>query len=163
MAANPKMCQRKPDGKWVVEFPVQAPDGAILKGDQSAMQFLDAVRSTQVNWVVPGTDRMHPGYNGGHHNVSNTVTVQPDEWEAVASYIWAHRDDFTGISLLPASADKDYAFAPLEAVTTEADERRWLELVSCYKPIDYTAILETEDGTVLSAESACAGGFCQIV
>jgi len=163
MAANPKMCQRKPDGKWVVEFPVQAPDGAILKGDQTAMQFLDAVRSTQVNWVVPGTDRMHPGYNGGHHNVSNTVTVQPDEWEAVASYIWAHRDDFTGISLLPASADKDYAFAPLEAVTTEADERRWLELVSCYKPIDYTAILETEDGTVLSAEAACAGGFCQIV
>lgn len=162
-AVNGHACVRKPDGKWVIEFPVQAPENAILKGDQTAIEFLETVRSTQLNWVVPGTDLDHPGYNGGNHNVSNTVTVQADEWEAVANYIWGHRDDFTGVSLLPSTADKNYSFAPLEAVTTEADERRWLELVSLYKPVDYTAILETEDGTSLTGEAACAGGACAIV
>jgi ribonucleoside-triphosphate reductase len=162
-SVNPKMCQRKPDGKWVIEFPVQAPDIAVLKDDQTAIEFLDAVRSTQTNWVVPGTDTSHPGYNGGHHNVSNTVTVKPDEWDGVSSYIWAHREDFTGISLLPSTGDKDFAFAPLEAVVTEADERRWLELVACYTSVDYTSILESDDGTSLSGEAACAGGLCQIL
>lgn len=162
-AVNPKLCVRKPDGKWVIEFPVQAPEGAILKGDQTALEFLDSVRSTQANWVVPGTSIDHPGNNGGHHNVSNTVTVRPEEWEAVANYIWTHREDFTGISLLANTGDKDFAYAPLEAVLTEADERRWAELTSVYSPLDYTSILESEDGTSLSGEAACAGGFCQIV
>lgn len=160
-AANPHMCVRKPDGKYVIEFPVQAPDGAILKKDMTAIQFLEMVRSTQQNWVLPGTDDSgrSPGLN---HNVSNTVNVAPHEWDQVADYLWTHRDSFTGVSLLP--EDPVLPFMPFEAVTNDDQERRFNELVARYEPIDYLAIVEAEDVTDLAGEAACAGpgGSCSI-
>lgn len=160
-AINPHMCVRRPDGKWVLEFPVEAPEGAILKEDLTAEQFMDVVRSTQLNWVLPGMTRKSavPGLS---HNVSNTITVRPDEWAFVADYLWRHRDSFTGVSLLPDDGDTIYAFAPFEAVRTETQERRWNELVAHYKPVDYLSVLEAEDGTNLTGEAACAGGACAL-
>jgi len=160
-AVNPHMCVKKPDGKFVIEFPVEAPPGAVLKEDLTALTFLDMVRSTQQNWVLPGTadTSVSPGLT---HNVSNTVHVHPDEWDAVADYIWDNREFFTGVSLIAATSDKDYAFAPNEAVVTEADEARYNQLIAYYKPVDYTAILELEDGTNLTGEAACAGGACEV-
>jgi intein/homing endonuclease len=160
-SVNPHMCVRKPDGKYVIEFPVEAPSGAIIKEDLGAIQFLEMVKSTQQNWVVPGTadESISPGLN---HNVSNTVNVKPDEWDKVSDYLWENRNYFTGVSLLSATGDKDYAFAPMEAVVTEADESRWNAILNGYKPVDYTSILEIDDDTNLSAEAACAGGACMI-
>jgi ribonucleoside-triphosphate reductase len=159
---NPSACVRKPDGKWVIEFPVEAPAGAILKEDLHAIAFLEKVKSTQQHWVVPGTaDSTHsPGLT---HNVSNTVQVRPDEWERVAEYLWEHNAHFTGVSLLPATADKQYAFAPHEAIETEADEARWNTLLAHYTPVDYTALVEDADGTDLRGEAACAGGACSVL
>lgn len=159
--ANPHMCVRKPDGKWVVEFPVEAPEGAILKEDLSAEEFMEVVRSTQENWVVPGMAREShaPGLS---HNTSNTITVKSSEWRTVADYLWDHRDAFTGVSLLPDDGDMVYAFAPFEAIKTEAQERRWNELVTGYRPVDYRAMYEAEDGTAMTSEAACAGGACAI-
>jgi ribonucleoside-diphosphate reductase alpha chain len=161
-AVNPHMCVRKPDGKWVIEFPVEAPAGATIKDDITAIPFLDMVRSTQQNWVLPGTaDTTHsPGLN---HNVSNTVTVRPEEWDKVADYLWENREFFTGVSLLANTGDKDFAFAPNEAILTPADESRWNTILESYKPVDYTTIVEDTDDTDLKAEAACAGGFCSIV
>lgn len=161
-AKNPHMCVRKPDGKWVVEFPVEAPEGAVLKEHLTAHQFLEMVRSTQTNWVLNGTARPEssPGLN---HNVSNTVHVTPDEWDSAAEYLWENREFFTGVTLIAATGDKDYAFAPNEAVVTAEDEVRWNQLVAKYEPVDYTTILEMEDGTALTSEAACAGGSCLIV
>jgi ribonucleoside-diphosphate reductase alpha chain len=161
-AINPHMCLRKPDGKWVIEFPVEAAAKAVVKDDIQAIQFLELVKSTQQNWVLPGTAEVtdSPGLN---HNVSNTVTVRPEEWDDVASYIWANRELFTGVALLSSSGDKDFAFAPNEAITTEADEQRWGDILRSYKPVDYSALVEKEDVTDLTGEAACAGGFCSIV
>ena len=158
---NPHMCVRKPDGKYVIEFPVEAPAGATVKEDVRAIEFLDMVRSTQQNWVLPGTaeENCSPGLT---HNVSNTVTVRPEEWEKVADYLWENREYFTGVSLLANTGDKDYAFAPNEEVTTEADEVRWNNLIEHYKPVDYTKLVEESDETDLVGEAACAGGACQI-
>jgi ribonucleoside-diphosphate reductase alpha chain len=158
---NPHMCVRKPNGDWVIEFPVEAPDGAIVKADLGAIQFLEMVKSTQKNWVIPGTARPEssPGLT---HNVSNTVHVKADEWEEVANYLWENRDSFTGVSLLPVTGDKQYAFAPCEAITTPADEVRWNQLLAGYKPVDYSQMRETEDGTALTGEAACAGGACLV-
>jgi ribonucleoside-diphosphate reductase alpha chain len=161
-AVNPQMCQRKPDGKWVIEFPVEAPPQAILKDDILALQFLDMVKSTQQNWVLPGTadNTVSPGLN---HNVSNTVTVRPDEWADVADYLWANREFFTGVSLLASSGDKDFAFVPNEAIVTDADEKRWGDLLREYTPVNYALLVEDSDGTVLTSEPACAGGLCSII
>lgn len=159
---NPHMCVRKPDGKWVIEFPVEAPSGATIKDDLSALQFLDMVKSTQQNWVLPGTgdEVTSPGLN---HNVSNTATVRPEEWEDVSDYLWTHREFFTGVSLLPSTGDKDYSFAPNEAIVTAADEHRWNDLLAGYKQVDYSSLVEEHDDTRLSMEPACAGGVCMVV
>ena len=159
---NPHMCVRKPDGKWVIEFPVIAPAHAIVKDDLNAIQFLDMVKSTQQNWVIPGTadDSHSPGLR---HNVSNTVTVRADEWDKVAEYLWENREFFTGVSLLSSSGDKDFAFAPMEAVITPTDEARWNAILESYEPIDYTLMVEEYDSTDLKSEAACAGGVCGIV
>lgn len=158
--ANPHMCQKMPNGKWTVEFPVEAPEGATLKEDLSAPQFMDMVRSTQQNWVLPGTTR-ESASPGLRHNVSNTIQVRADEWDLVADYLWEHRHSFTGVSLMPDTGDTIYAFAPFEAVRTEAQERRWNELVVKYTPIDYLSVLEAEDGTSLTSEAACGAGGCE--
>jgi len=161
-AANPHMCVRKPDGKWVIEFPVEAPPGALIKKDLTAIEFLDMVKSTQQNWVVPGTvsENYSPGLT---HNVSNTVTVHPDDWDKVSAYLWENREYFTGVSMLPVSGDKDFAFAPNEEIQTEADEVRWNTILAHYNSVDYAALQEGSDGTDLVGELACAGGACSII
>lgn len=156
---NPHMCVRKPDGKWVIEFPREVDEGTLLKEDQSAVDFLGDVLSTQRNWVIPGTAREQDGL---HHNVSNTIQVRPHEWDEIAAAIWRHRDELTGISLVPDMLDTIYPFSPFEAVKTPAQEARWNELVAHYKPVDYENVMETEDGTALSGEVACAGGACEV-
>lgn len=158
---NPHMCVRKPDGKWVIEFPVEAPAGAIVKSDLSAQQFLEMVRSTQRNWVLPGTgdSRYSPGLT---HNVSNTAQVAPEEWDHVADYLWDNREFFAAVSMIQSTGDKDYAFAPNEAIVTEADEARWNHLIAHYTPVDYTSLVEIVDGTDLLGEAACVGGACAV-
>lgn len=159
-AVNPHMCVRKPDGKWVIEFPREVSEGTRLKEDQSAVAFLADVLSAQRSWVIPGTAREQEGL---HHNVSNTIQVRPHEWDEIADAIWRHRDELTGVSLLPDDGDQIFAFAPFEAVKTPEQEARWNELVAKYKPVDYENVMETEDGTALSGEAACAGGKCDVV
>ncbi len=157
---NPHMCVQKPDGKWVIEFAVEAPEGARLKEQFSAVEFLEMVRSTQQNWIVPGTNResRDPGLR---HNVSNTVQVRDGEWSEVADYLWNHRTEFTGVSLLPDSGDTIYPFAPFEAVKSEAQQRRYEDIVRDYTPVQYDLMLEAEDGTALTGEAACANGSCE--
>ncbi len=159
---NPQMTEvygMKADTTDVLTFPIEAPDGAILKKDIHALQFLEMVKLVQENWVVPGT--AHEKYNPGlRHNVSNTVTVKENEWESVADFIWENRAYFTGVSLLGATGDKDYPQAPNEEVTTAADIVKWNNLT--YEPVDYSFMSEAADYTSLKETVACAGGACEI-
>lgn len=159
---NPQMTEvygMKADTTDVITFPIEAPEGAILKKDIGGVQFLEMVKLVQQNWVVPGT--AHEKYNPGlRHNVSNTVTVRDGEWDAVADFIWQNREYFTGISILPASGDKDYPQAPNEEVTTAADVAKWNTLN--YLPVDYSLMNEGADYTSLKETVACAGGACEL-
>jgi ribonucleoside-diphosphate reductase alpha chain len=160
---NPHMTEASawdPDTTDVITFPVTAPSDAILRKDVGAVQFLEYVRLVQQHWVVAG--RRHEQYNPGlHHNVSNTVTVREDEWDAVQQFIFENRQYFTGISLLRETGDKVYTQAPREEVTTDMDMAKWNALV--YSPVDYTALWEGTDMTTLADTVACAGGACEIV
>jgi ribonucleoside-diphosphate reductase alpha chain len=91
------------------------------------------------------------------------LTVRDDEWDAVSDYIWENRADFTGISMLAAAGDKMYQQAPHEEVLTAQDETLWNELISKFKPVDYTLMEEAEDATNLQGEIACAGGSCELI
>ena len=159
---NPQMTEPSvynPDTDDVITFPVEAPKKAILRKDLTAIQFLELVKLVQQCWVIPGGDPASRSPDL-HHNVSNTCTVRPDEWEEVADFIWANRQFFTGISLLQDAGDKAYLQAPREEVTTEADVQKWNSL----RPdrVDYTEMREVSDETELKQVIACAGGACEI-
>ncbi|MEZ0217376.1 MAG: ATP cone domain-containing protein [Rariglobus sp.] len=161
-AINPQMTEPSvysPHTDDVISFPVSAPEGAILRKDLNALQFLQLVMLVQQAWVIPGGDPESRSA-GLHHNVSNTCTVRADEWTAVADFIWANRALFTGVSLLQDAGDKAYAQAPREEVMTDADIARWNALRP--RKVDYTKLAEHTDETSLKDIVACAGGACEL-
>lgn len=144
----------------VATFPLTVHDEAIIKADLTALKHLDYIKSTQQNWVVPGTTEANT--KPIEHNVSCTVMVKEDEWEPVINYLYDNRRFFAAVSLLPFSGDKIYQQAPMEVVLTEEDEKKWADLVAGWKQVDYKALKEEDDETQPQAEAVCAGGACLI-
>jgi len=158
---NPHMCVRKPDGKYVIEFPIKVQQGTVTKQDVTAIEFLETVQSTWLNWILPGT-RNVPEFPGAVHGISNTVFVREDEWEVVEKYIWEHYRELRGIAVFGHYDGTAIPFLPEQAVTTLEDEARWNMLVGNYTRVDYTRMMEQTDETAPSAEVACSGGACML-
>lgn len=105
----------------VISFLCEVPPGAIVKNQLTAIELLEKVKLTQNNWVEYGTRPERSIKPCLRHNVSNTITVKPDEWREVEKFIFNNQKRFAGISLLPASGDLDYAQAPFATVLTPAE------------------------------------------
>lgn len=119
-ASNPDSCERS---VWsanetddVVSFAIEAKAGSLTKRKVSAIELLEKVVSTQQNWVIPGTNPDLCQIKTISHNVSNTINVGSDEWDAVEEFIYSNREHLCGVSLLSSTGDKDYAQAPFTAV-----------------------------------------------
>jgi len=117
---NPQACEKS---SWsanntdeVIKFPIEVPDGSKLKNQLPAVEMLSVVKETQKYWVHSGKNKSLCTQDYLSHNVSNTVTVKPDEWDEVTQYIYDNRKYFAGISLIPQSGDKDYPQAPFTTV-----------------------------------------------
>ncbi len=132
----------------------------MIKADLTALKHLDIIKSTQQNWVIPGTTPANK--KPIEHNVSCTVMVKEDEWQSVIDYLYENRTFFAAVSLLPSTGDKIYKQPPMEAVTTEEDEKRWADLVAKWKHVDYKTLQEEDDETQLQQELSCAGGGCEV-
>tara|TARA_S200002703_G_scaffold20667_5_gene17061 strand:- start:40911 stop:43109 length:2199 start_codon:yes stop_codon:yes gene_type:complete len=122
---NPQACEKSSwsanDTDEVVKFPIEVPDGSKLKNQLPAVEMLGVVKDAQKNWVHSGKNRSLCTQDFLSHNVSNTVTVQPEEWEHVTKFIYNNRKFFAGISLIPQSGDKDYPQAPFTTVYTSRE------------------------------------------
>ncbi len=145
------------EGDIVLKFPYEAPDGARLRANETALDQLKDVVLLQRAWIEPGHR------SGPSNSVSNTVSVRENEWDQVKVYIHENRTAFAGVSLLPASGDLDYRQAPF--VSVDEPERveelaEWERLRASMAQADYSgARVETDH----ALEPACAGGACEIL
>jgi hypothetical protein len=135
----------------VVTFPQASPEGAVCRGSTSALQLLDRALLFNKYWVAPG-HREGPNKN----NVSCTISVRENEWDALGEGMWENREYYSGISLLPFDGGS-YQQAPFE----ECSEETYVELLGQVKNIDLRNAHELEDCTELTETVACAGGACE--
>jgi len=174
LAGEPSVWSRN-GTDYALSFAVQAPDGALLKSEQTAQEFLEWVALVQRSWVLGGTVR-HGSAGPVRHNVSNTCVVRPEEWDGVIETLSTRPYEFGGVSCLGASGDYDYPQAPFTRVyepreVSEDDPHRasklaawelWNALRVTHTPVDYSQVREDEDNTEVMGEVACAGGACEL-
>jgi ribonucleoside-triphosphate reductase len=144
-------CKFKPHLEAVMSFPQQAPVGSILR-TESALDTLERVKRFNLEWV-------QPGHNSGEnfHNVSCTISLKPEDWELVRPWMWANRDSYTGISVLPFNGGT-YVQAPFEDCTEEV----FNEMAKHLHKINLTKVIEIDDNTSLTDQAACGGNGCAI-
>tara|TARA_R110000796_G_scaffold231853_8_gene349955 strand:+ start:7670 stop:9952 length:2283 start_codon:yes stop_codon:yes gene_type:complete len=172
----------------VIGIPQIAPDDAILREDENALQMLERVKRYNIEWVQAG-HRRGPNTN----NVSATVSVDKDEvyfnqleedgmvayplsanpmvkavdgleffneWDAVGDWMWKNKHTFNGLAVLPYNGGT-YKDAPFMEVDEETFQRK-LDYINNNK-IDLTLIVEEEDNTTQKDNLACAGDACEIL
>ena len=142
----------RPHDTAVISVPQKAPDNSILR-TESPFDTLDRVKRVATEWVKPGH---RVGSNT--HNVSATISLKDNEWEAAGEWMWLNRDYYNGLSVLPYNGGT-YTQAPFEDIS-EAEFNKMSKVLS---EVDLTKVVETDDNTDLSGELACAGGSCEVV
>lgn len=136
----------------VVSIPQESPEGAIVREVETADKLLERTLMYRKNWI-------EPGYRSGanQHNVSVTISVKDHEWDDLREAMWKHKDQYSGISLLPYDGGT-YKQAPFEDCTKEKYE----EMSKLVKEIDLKQVKEEKDNTNRIEQLACAGGQCEI-
>lgn len=135
----------------ILKIPIKAPKGAITR-KESPLETLERIKHVYENWIVPGHS-----YGDNTNNVSATINIKDDEWDAVIDWMWENKHCYNGISLFPYDGGT-YIQAPFE----EISEEEFSTLSEKLNEVDLTQVKESEDFTQLIENLACSGGFCEI-
>jgi len=127
----------------VFSFPQQAPKGAVMRNDMTAIQQLEHYLVYGQHWA--------------EHSVSITVYVREHEWMAVGAWVYEHFNDLGGVSFLPFDGGS-YQQAPYQ----EIKEDKYKKLVSEFPKINWDEFKETHDTLENTKELACTAGGCEI-
>jgi len=141
----------RPHDTAVISIPQKAPKGSIMR-TESPFDLLERVKRVATEWVNSGHRK---GSNS--HNVSATISLREDEWEAAGEWMWNNRKYYNGLSVLPYNGGT-YTQAPFEDIT----EEKYEEMMKSLKDVNLSNVIELDDNTDLSGELACAGGSCEI-
>ena len=136
--------EAKKETTMVASFPMKAPEGAVCRGSQTAIEQMELWLMYQDDWC--------------EHKPSCTVYVKEDEWVGVGAWVWERFDRISGISFLPHS-DHVYQQAPYEDITKEQYEEMLSKMPT---EIDWSAMIEDKDNTQASQTLACVAGACEI-
>jgi len=136
----------------VVSVPQKAPDGAITR-HESTLDLLERVKLISKDWVKAGHDK-----GNNTHNVSCTVSVRDDEWKIVGEWMWANKEYYNGLSVLPYHGGT-YKQTPFEDCTKEVYEK----MMSTLHDVDLSKVIEVQDNTNFGDSAACGGGNCEVV
>jgi ribonucleoside-diphosphate reductase alpha chain len=141
----------RPHDTAVIGIPQKAPEGSILR-NESPIQLLERVKKVHQEWIKPGH---RSGSNS--HNVSATISVREHEWPAVGEWMWAEKENYNGLSVLPYD-NGSYKQAPF----TDCSKEEYEKLMETLKDVDLSKIVELDDNTDLSGEIACGALGCEI-
>ena len=141
----------RPHDTAVISVPQKAPVGSILR-TESALDLLERVKLFYKGWIKPGH---RTGQNT--HNISATISIKDNEWEAVGVWMWENKAYYNGLSVLPFS-DHTYIQAPFQ----DCDKETYEEMMKSLSNIDLNMVVEMDDNTDLKDQVACAGGACLV-
>jgi len=136
----------------VISVPQKAPNGAITR-HESTLDLLERVKLISKDWVKTGHEK-----GSNTHNVSCTVSVRDDEWKIVGEWMWANKEYYNGLSVLPYNGGT-YKQTPFEDCTKEQYE----EMMTTLKNVDLSKVIEIQDNTNFGDSAACGGGNCEVV
>lgn len=137
----------------ILTIPQESPSNAIVRADETAIDVFNRASLYYKNWVLPG-------HRTGEdtHNVSCTINVRDDEWNALQNIMWDQRNNYRAISLFPYDGGT-YKQAPFEECTKEVFENYSNRI----KDIDLREVREEEDNEAYLLDNvACGGGACEI-
>lgn len=137
----------RPESTMVFSFPVAAPKSAVTRKDLTAIEQLEIWLTYQSAWC--------------EHKPSVTISVKPDEWDAVGEWVWKNFDAISGISFLPFD-DHVYQQAPYQDCT----EEEYLELASKMPSSirwEDLSFYEFDDNTSGTQTLACSASGCETV
>lgn len=106
---------------YVISFPIIAPKNSIWRKNLYGVNLLEKVKLVQQAWIENGTNVDLCVDKKVRHNVSNTISVLPAQWQEVEDYLFENRKYFAGVSLLSATGDRDFNQAPNTEVLTEEE------------------------------------------
>jgi len=143
-----------PEANGVLSLVMKAPEGAITRRNQTAIEFLERVRYMFEHWIKPGHVK-----GDNYNNVSCTCNVKNHEWDEVREWMWENRENYTGISLLPYS-DSSYVQAPME----DTNEEVYKEFSEKHRKFHLDEIEEEKNFVDFGQEAACVGASsCEVV
>ena len=136
----------------VISVPQKAPNGAITRYE-STLDLLERVKLISKDWVKEGHVK-----GNNTHNVSCTVSVRDDEWKIIGEWMWANKEYYNGLSVLPYHGGT-YKQTPFEDCTKEV----YNTMMATLKDVDLSKVIEVQDNTNFADSAACGGGNCEIV
>jgi ribonucleoside-diphosphate reductase alpha chain len=142
----------KPTIQAIISIPQKAPEGAVIRSEETALMLLERVKKFNTEWVRKGHRK-----GANTNNVSATISIKNEEWQEVGEWMWKYKDTFNGLSVLPFS-DHTYTQAPFETIS----EEQFNEMVKHLNDVDLSKIIEFDDNTALGENLACSAGNCEI-
>jgi len=140
-----------PKDTAVISMPVKSPDGCIIRNETS-VDLLERIKKVYNEWVLPGHIK-----GSNTHNISATVSIKNDEWDAVRDWMWNNKKFYNGLSILPYNGGT-FKQAPFEECTKEVYDN----LMQYVNQVNLDDVIELDDNVNLQAEGACSGGNCEI-
>jgi ribonucleotide reductase alpha subunit len=132
---------REDHTKWVVEFPAESPEGAVLAADMTAVEQLEWVKRMQTDWA--------------DNAVSVTVYYRVEELPEIKEWLKSNYDNSVKSVSFLLHSDHNFLLAPYE----EIDEATYQSMVS---KIDFTVPLGSTVEDNLLDDPSCATGACPV-
>ena len=137
-------CFMKGDTVDIFSFPMNAPEGSVMRDDRTALEQLELWKTYATVWC--------------EHKPSITVYVKEHEWMAVGAWVYDNFDIMSGVSFLPHS-EHTYKQAPYQ----EVKKPEYLELLKKVPEVNFSDFREQEDSSTGQQTMSCSAGACELV